>query len=246
MAILKTLWVVLLFLIGINTSAQKKAVDHFDKIIVSPYIQVTFIQGNGESVAIDNIKVDQSKLHIDVANKTLHIYLEGAKDIPKNEKDYSNGYKETHSLYDKTTVVATITYKTLTELSIRGEEEQVCKSPITANKFTLRIYGESKITFNELNLQQLHTTMYGGSTLEIKAGSIKEQQYTCYGDGKINTLANTGRLSRITAYGNADLMLNVSERIKITAFGEAKVHYKGNPEIVKGLHFGDLSVDKID
>src|SRR5215212_2465328 len=112
MAILKTSFAALLFLTSINTSAQKKAVNHFDKIIVSPYIQVTFVQGDDEIVAIDKIKVDQSKLHIDVANKTLHIYLEGAKDIPKNEKDYSKGYRETHSLYNKTTVVATITYKT--------------------------------------------------------------------------------------------------------------------------------------
>ena len=149
-------------------------------------------------------------------------------------------------MYDKTTVIATITYKTLNELSIRGEEEQVCQSPIEGDEFTLRVYGESKITFNELALQQLHTTMYGENVLEIKSGSIREQQYTCYGEGKINALAITGRSSRITAYGEADFWLNVSNRIKITAFGEAKVHYKGNPEIVKGFRLGELDVVKID
>jgi hypothetical protein len=243
---LKISFAALLMLLASTTSAQKKAVAPFDNVIVSPYIQVTFMQGDEENVMIDHIKVDQSKLHIEVANKTLHIYLEGAKTIPKNEKNPSSEYKETRSLYDKTTVVAVITYKTLNELSIRGEEEQLCKSPIEGDKFTLRIYGESKITFNELNLQKLHTTMYGESVLEIKSGSIREQLYTCYGEGKINTLTITGRSSRITAYGEADFSLNVSDRIKITAFGEAKVHYKGNPEIVKGLHFGDLSIDKID
>src|SRR5438270_9923346 len=152
MPIFKMFFAVLLLSIAQSSSAQKKAVDHFDKIIVSPYIQVTFVQGDDETVTIDDIKVDQSKLHIDIANKTLHIYLEGAKDIPKYEKDYSKGYKETHPLYDKTTVVATITYRTLNELSIRGEEEQICKSPIAGDKFTLKVYGESIVTFNELNL----------------------------------------------------------------------------------------------
>lgn len=246
MPVLKTFFAVVLLTIVIDASAQKKAVAHFDKVIVSPYIQTTFVQGEDESVSIDHITVDQSKLHIEVSNKTLHIYLEGAKNIPKNEKDRSKGYKETHSLYNKTTVVATITYKTLNELSIRGEEEHLCKSPIAGDEFALQVYGESKITFNEVDLQQLKTTMYGESILDIKAGSIQEQQYTCYGEGQINTLAIDGRSARITAYGEADLKLNVSDRLKITAFGEAKVHYKGDPEIVKGLNFGEVSLVKMD
>ncbi len=246
MRILKTSFAVLLLLTAINASAQKKNVEHFDKVIVSAYIQVTFVQGNEESVTINDIDVDKSKLHIEVDNKTLRVYLDGAKDIPHYEKDYSNGYKETHPLYNKTTVVATITYRTLNELSIRGEEEQLCKSAINGDNFTLRIYGESKVTFNELNLQEMTTTMYGESTLEIKSGSVKEQRYTCYGEGRINAVAVTGSSSRITAFGEADFKLNVSDKIKITAFGEAKVHYKGNPDIVKGIHFGEMSVDKID
>jgi hypothetical protein len=246
MRVLKASFAVFLLLIVIDSSAQKIAVSHFDKIVVSPYIQATFVEGGEESVSIDQIKVDQSKLHIEVSNNTLHIYLEGAKHIPKNEKDYSKGYEETRSLYDKTTIVATITYKTLNQLSIRGEEEHVCKSPIAGDKFTLRLYGESKITFDDLNLRQLYTTIYGESVLEFKSGSIKEQYYTCYGEGKINALAINGRLSRVTAYGEADFMLNVSDRIKVTAFGEAKVHYKGNPEIVKGLNFGEVSLVKLD
>jgi hypothetical protein len=246
MRLLKASFVVILLSIVIDSSAQKKAVAHFDKVIVSPYIQATFVEGNEESVSVDHIKVDQRKFHIEVSNNTLHIYLEGAKHIPKNEKDYSKGYEETRSLYDRTTVVVTIMYKTLKGLSIRGEEEHACKSPIAGDKFTISLYGESKITFEGLNLRQLYTTMYGESILELKSGSIKEQHYTCYGEGKINALAINGRLSHVTAYGEADLKLNVSEKIKVTAFGEAKVHYKGNPEIVKGLNFGDVSFVKMD
>ena len=246
MRILKVSITFLLLSIAIHSSAQKEAVAHFDKIVVSPYIQATFIEGDEESVSIDNLKVDRSKLHIEVSNNTLHIYLEGAKHIPKNDKDYDKGSEGTRPLYAKTTVIATITYKTLNELSLRGEEEHVCKSPIAGDKFTLRVYGESKIIFNDLKLRQLYTTMYGESVLVIKSGSIKEQHYTCYGEGKIDALGIDGRLSRVTAYGEADFMLNVSDRINITAFGEAKVHYKGNPEIVKGLNFGDISLVKMD
>jgi len=242
----KTVLSAVLLLVSVSVTAQTKTVDHFSKVIVSPYIQVTFVQGDEESVTINDIKVDRDKLHVEVTNKTLRIYLEGAKDIPKNEKDYSDDYEETHPLYNNTSVVATVTYKTLDALSIRGEEEQLCKSAITNDRFTLKIYGESEVTFNEFNLQELQATIYGEGSLKIKSGSVKEQNYTCYGEGRINSLAITGNTSHITAYGDADLKINVSDRIKITAFGDTQVHYKGDPEVVKGLHIGDILVDRMD
>jgi len=233
-------------LFSIAVTAQTKIVDHFTKVIVSPYIQVTFVGGDEESVTINDSKVDQNKLHIEVNDKTLHIYLEGAKDIPKNEKDYSDDHEGKHPLYSNTSVEATVTYKILDALSIRGEEEHLCKSAIDGKKFTLKIYGESQVTFNELNLQELQATLYGEGSLKIKSGSVSEQDYTCYGEGLINSLAITGNTSHITAYGDADVKINVSDRIKITAFGDAQVHYKGDPEILKGLHIGELTVDKMD
>lgn len=236
----------LLMFVSFHVYAQTTTVAHFEKIIISPYIQVTFVEGDKEQVDIENCTVDKSKLHIEVNNKTLWVYLEGAKQIPKNETTYENGYKEKHSIYNNTVVTATITYKMLKDLSIRGEETQVCKSPLSAEKFNLKIYGESKVILNEVNFGELHTKLYGESTLEIKAGTIKEQNYTSYGESKINSIAVNGRTGYITAYGEADFTMNASDKIKVTAFGDAKLHYKGDPEIVKGLHFGEMLIDKMD
>ena len=125
MRVLKACFAVFLLLTVIDSSAQKMAVSHFDKIVVSPYIQATFVEGGEESVSIDQIKVDQSKLHIEVSNNTLHIYLEDARHIPKNEKVYSEGHEGTRSLYDNTTVVVTILYKTLNEIGRASCRERV-------------------------------------------------------------------------------------------------------------------------
>jgi hypothetical protein len=236
----------ILVMVSFNLPAQVKAVTDFEKIIISPYIQVTFVKGDKEEVNIANCTVDKSKLHIEVNNKTLWIYLDGAKQIPKNETNYNNGYKEKHSIYNGTVVTAIITYKMLNSLSIRGEETQLCKSPVAADKFNLRIYGESKVIFNEVIFGELHTKLYGESTLEIKSGTIKEQHYTSYGESKINTIAVNGRSGYIVSYGEADFTLNVSDKIKITAFGESKLHYKGDPEIVKGIHIGNMLIENID
>lgn len=223
------------------------SVDHFDKIIVSPHVQVTFVEGNEETVTVESCTVDTQKLHIEVNGKTLRIYLEGAKEITKNEKSYNNDdYGTKHPLYTGTVVTAVITYKTLDELSIRGEETQLCKSPIKGDDFNLKIYGTSKVILNEVDLDECHATIYGESTLEIKAGHIGYQHYTAYGESIINSLAINGKSSKLLAFGEADFSLNVSDEIKITAFGEAKLNYKGTPEINKGIHFGEMKINKMD
>jgi hypothetical protein len=52
--------------------------------------------------------------------------------------------------------------------------------------------------------------------------------------------------ARVTAYGEAEFRVNVSDRIKITAFGEAKLRYRGSPAIVKGIHIGEVDLQKLD
>jgi hypothetical protein len=238
--------VVLLMIFSSGLQAQVKTVAHFEKIIISPYIQVTFTEGDREEVNIENCTVDKSKLHMEVNNKTLWVYLDGAKQIPKNETSYENGYKEKHSIYNGTVVIATITYKMLNSLSIRGDETQLFKSAVSAGEFDLRLYGETKLTMNEVNFGELHTKLYGENTLEIKTGTIKEQHYTSYGESKINTAAVNGRSGYVVSYGDSDFTMNAADKIKVTAFGDAKLHYKGDPEIVKGIHIGDMLIDKIN
>ncbi len=230
------------FIVTSSVAQTKTNVNHFNKVIVSPYIQVTFVEGSEESVTIENSTVDKDKINIEVNSNTLRIYLDGAKEITKNKTDYNNGYKEKHSIYNGTVVTAIVTYKSLEDLSVRGEETIVCKSLLKGDKFRLTIYGESHLILNEVKLGQLQTVMYGESSLEIKAGSIQSQKYVAYGEGKINSLAISGVTSKITAYGEADFQMNVSDEIKITAFGEAKLAYKGNPVINKGLHIGDMQM----
>ncbi len=221
-------------------------VNHFDKVIVSPHIQVTFVEGDEESVTIESATVSNDKINIEVKNNTLHFYLDSAKNITKSKKVHDNGYEEKRPVYKGTVVTAVVTYKKLNELSLRGEETHICKSPLTGDQFRLWIYGESDVMINEVNLGKLTATMYGESSLLLKSGTIRDQKYVAYGESKINSLGITGRVSKLTAYGEADFKMNVSDEIKMVAFGEAKLAYKGNPKINKGLHLGEIHIDKID
>jgi hypothetical protein len=82
--------------------------------------------------------------------------------------------------------------------------------------------------------------------LDIKSGAVNKQFYTCFGEAKINTTAIYGHRAKVTAFGEAEFRFNVADRIKITSFGEARLRYMGNPDIVKGFHFGGVNVEKLD
>jgi hypothetical protein len=158
----------ILILIFSAAFAQKTTnVSRFDKVIVSPHIEVTFVEGLEESVTIESNSAPD-KLNIEVHNRTLRIYLEGAKEITRSEKVLNYGAGQTKPLYSGTVVTAVITYKKLNELSLRGEETHHLKSKLDADRFTLKVYGESKVYIEDVNLGNMVTKMYGESLLEIK------------------------------------------------------------------------------
>jgi hypothetical protein len=229
------------------THAQTGPVGRFHKVIVSPYIQVTFVQGDQESVTINNTIADSSKLHVEVQDGTLRLYLDGAKDIPHNQRDERyDGGQQSHHLYPDHAVIATVVYKKLDALSLRGSETFLCQIPLSAKRFDLHVYGDSKVIFTEVHISKMHTTLYGESSLDMRSGEVNRQHYTCYGDGKINTTAISGQAARVTSFGETEFRVNVSDRIRITSFGEAKLRYMGHPNIVKGIHIGGVDLQRLD
>ncbi|HXB96295.1 MAG TPA: DUF2807 domain-containing protein [Puia sp.] len=218
--------------------AQTRPVGPFHKVIISPFIQVSFVQGSRESVTIDHMQADSGKLHVEVQGGTLRLYLDGAKEIPRDQ--------QYPPLYPNHAVVATVTYRRLDALSLRGEETCLFQSPLSTDKFTLHVYGESTVIFTEVHISKMHTTIYGESSLDIRSGEVDRQYYTCYGESKINTTAIAGQAANVTAFGEAEFRVNVSDRIKITAIGEARLRYMGNPTIVKGIHIGEVDLQKLD
>jgi len=226
--------------------AQTKVilVEHFDKVIVSPHIQVNFVTGDKESVIIESMSVSEDKLSVEVSGSTLRIYLEGAKTVTKSEKSDDHNGKQ--SIYDGTIVKATVTYKTLEELSLRGEQKFVCESHLELDKFVLTIYGESRVTLNKVKLNSLNTTIYGESYLQIDSGSIGKHKIIAYGESEVNTPNVETKTAKITAYGEANIRLQVANDLKVTSYGEANIVYSGDPKVNKGIVIGDATIKKIN
>lgn len=230
---------------GVLAQSNSISVEHFDKIIVSPHIEVNLVEGSEESVLIENARLSGDKINVEVEGKTLRIYLDGAKMVTKSEKHDNGQWKGSKSIYNGTMATATITYKNLDVLSVRGEEVINCESAIEQDDFKLRIYGESKVYLNAVSVDKLIVSIYGASYLEIKDGVVNNQVYRAYGESEVNTLDVGNTNTKITAYGESNFRVNVSDKLKVTCYGEASINYKGEASVDKGIIIGEASVRKI-
>ncbi len=217
----------------------------FEKVIVSPHIAVTFRKGDTESVIVESISVPIEKLNVKVSNKTLKLYLDGAEITTKSKKENTDGENKKVSLYQGTVVRATVTYKDLRSLELRGDEKFVFESPIERDELNIKIYGESKVYMDKLILNELKAILYGESYLEIKGGKIDEQKITAYGESEINASKVDNHITRITAYGESSFRLNVSENLKITSYGESTIEYTGDAKLTKGIMIGENTITKM-
>ncbi|MDT0606367.1 head GIN domain-containing protein [Croceitalea rosinachiae] len=235
-------------LLSINAFGQLKkvVVDNYDKIIVSPHIAVTFIKGDSENVEVHTSTEPLDKLNIEVVGSTLRLYLDGAKTYTDGKNVNGDNYDYKVPIYKGTVITATVTYKSLKELSLRGEEKFACESIIEQSEFQLKLYGESEVYFNEVHFDNLTTTIYGESYLELKNGTIDRQKITAYGETTINTLGVKNNSTKITAFGEGSYRVAVKERLKVTAYGEATIAYEGSPEVKKGIVIGEATIQKIN
>ncbi|AXT54504.1 DUF2807 domain-containing protein [Aquimarina sp. AD1] len=223
----------------------KKTVTTFNKVIISPHIEATFVENNQESVIIEKSTEPEDKINIEVNGNVLRVYLDDAKETTKNKTVMINGTKRKVPIYKGKVLTVTINYRQLTDLSIRGEQATVCKSKITAETFRLKVYGESQIILNDVNFEYFDVDMYGASTLAIKNGSIENQKITAFGESTSDLLAVDNKNTKLKAFGEAEFKIQASDRIKLTAFGEAKLYYKGDASIQKGLNIGDVEISEI-
>jgi len=233
-------------LISYSAFAQETtiSVSNFDAVVISPHIQVTFQQGPEASVVVESITEPMEKLNVEVTRNTLSIFLDDARITTKNEKQKTAYYNRSKPIYKGTVARLIVTYKNINDLDLRGEEKFLFESNIKTDKLRLKIFGESEVIMNGVNLNSLQASLYGESHLEIMQGEIGTQKITAYGETTVNTQNVESKETKLTAYGSGTFQLNVADRLKITSYGEATIVYKGNPDVDKGIVIGETTIVK--
>jgi len=226
------------------TQAQEltRNLDSFNKIIVSPKINLVLQKGEKESIRIKYSNVSADKINIDVNNNRLRIYLDDARIVEKHRKTHSENYSSNMSIYHDAIITAYVTYRELKVLDVRGEEEVTCDGLIESEKFKLKAYGEMDITLASVHAGKFKVVLYGENKLKIKKGESGHQRYRLYGVNKIDTHSLSSETISTTIYGEGRLSVNASDEVRINAFGEPRVNVSGNSHISRGIIIGKADI----
>lgn len=235
---LLTFCLLLCFAMVAHAQKQEYPVLPFNKLIISPHINVVLEEGTEEKVEIDSYRVDEQDIHVDVDGQTLRIYLEGARLTPRNISD--NGVS--WDAYRDVEVTAYVTYKTLKKLSIRGDQKVVCESPLKGKKFKLKTYGDNRVILSGVETDFFKAAMYGDNKVEIDGGKSIRQKYVSFGDNEVNARNYEADFTKTTSFGDGDFSFNATDVIKVVAFGDADIQYRGGAYLERGLILGDSDI----
>ncbi len=235
-------WVLPGLLLAQEKLSQK--VSSFDKVVVSPHINVVLTQGDAEEVTIEYANVKAEELNIEVKGSTLHLFLDESRIIPKTDKDHDHNYR--YDIYKDAEITAYVSFRHLSGLDIRGDQEVTSKSLIDAVQFKLKVYGANRVDLAGLDAQVLKVVSYGESEIIIREGKVSEQKYVLYGSSHVDASGITSSYSKAKMYGESQISLHASDELDISAFGEPIITYSGDPSVNKNIIIGEARLFRVN
>jgi hypothetical protein len=226
-------------------SQQSYTVDHFDKVLVGPHIELILEEGNREKVDLSNVQVEESEINVKVEGRTLYIYLDEARFTTKHKKVKTHGYKTKEPVYRGTKATATVTYNYLSKLSLRGEESHKVKGTLDSDKLIIKMYGEAQLQFESIDSETIKAKLYGDNLIEFEDGKIRKQKYKSYGENVIDARRLQCSIAKSTNYGESKIRLHASEKIKFSSLGESSIEYSGVHKLRRGIILGDNEMRRI-
>lgn len=235
----------LLVLTHVSLQAQEivKPLASFNRIIVSPKINLILEHGDTEHIRLVYSNVTPDKINIEVEGKTLRLYLDDARVYEHTHKGF---YTSREGIYKDATITAYVTYKAIRALEIRGDQELTCNGELNAKKFTLKAYGENEIRLSAVNSEYFKTSLYGVNDLKIKGGQAKCQKYRLFGENKIDTRELKSLMATTNIYGESKIRLTTIDELKVNSFGEGLVYYTGDAQVFRGFVFGRTRIEKLN
>lgn len=220
---------------------NSQSLSTFNKITISPKIEVELVKGESESITWEVFNVDDAKVHIEVKSNRLVIFLEDARIATRYKKE-KYGFK--YPMYSEDVLVkAKITYVDLKKIEVRGEERLTILSDLENDKkLVLKAYGTSKIRMEGVNTNKLKTVLIGENELEIKSGAANNQKIKTIGENSIVSNNFDVVRTKANAIGENNLNLSISGLLQLWAIGASDIQINGNPSLHKGLVIGENDI----
>lgn len=227
-----------------STDFKKVKVDSFNKVVVSPYIQAEFKEGEQESVSVEALTISSDKMNIEVTDNTLKVYLHKAEAQVDLNSDQSINWED-ESVYKGTIAKITITYKSLKKLALVGAEDFTFMEKIEEEDINLKLIGKTKLRIQEANIQDFSITSFGKNYLEINSGVVPYQNITVFGEDELCLQGVQNEITDMKSLGNSKIKLNVSKRLNVTSMGNSHIQYKGDAKVVKGIVIGNSKIERM-
>lgn len=239
---------IVLFGSVIQAQTNTQTLKSFDKIVVSPKIELELVSGEEETIRLDCRNIDEHKVNVVVKGKTLRLYLDDAKYIVKNGRRFryenQKGWQDKRMYKDDVRVKAYVTFKTLKRLQVRGSEDIEISSAINNDRFKLKLYGENVIRMAELNTDKFKAVMIGENKLDIRKGKAKKQKYKSIGENWVRADGLDSDLAKASMIGEGMVKLKVDSQLRVSTIGESQVVFNGNPVVKRGLIIGKAEIRK--
>lgn len=243
---MKRIAIIILIFLTHNSIAQSDyKIGNFDKVVVSPHINVVLVKGNESSVKIEAKYVDPDLIVVNVLNEVLSIYLEGARYHEKNDRYDHNSRRWKEDSYQHAEVTAYVTFEDLRAVQVRGDQFLRCMDILDQRELKITLYGEVEATFAELNLREFKMSLYGDNEIEITKGVARDQIIRCYGDNEVNLSGLKGDDIKTNLFGDNYLQLFANDEIKLTSFGDSEIEFLGEAYVSKGIVIGDTEVSRL-
>jgi hypothetical protein len=166
--------------VAFTSRAQSQEVillQDISKIVVGPNVELILEEGEEETLEIDRDGLYEDEINIRTTGKTLKIFLDGSRYLPKKQKYRSSDFRMTTDHYGGHHITARVTYRNIKKITIRGEEGMRSVGTLKTEKLKLRVFGENDIRFAKVNIGKLKMKSYGANTLRIKEGNTGKQVY---------------------------------------------------------------------
>lgn len=210
-----------------NFSSDERDVKNFNGIVAGGPIEVVVKLGAKESLRFEGDKE---------AIATLVSEVKGDKLVIRPQTSWVSWAKK----YENKKIIAYVTAKQLSSLTMSGNGSLIVSGTITAAEFTTTLSGSGTIKA-KVDADKITGLISGSGTADI-SGKADVASVTLSGTGNFGSKALTivNKLSaRISGKGSINVSTNGT--INATISGSGHVYYSGNPEIEKTvLGSGDV------
>ncbi len=241
-----TIWVIVtISIISVNAQRINQELEFFNKVIVSPRIDVELVKGEKERIDITYDGVVKKEINIVRRGKTLRLYLDHARISEKQVVTRYKGWVEKRPRYEHAEVKAVITYTSLKHIQIRGEQEVNCPNVIASDKLRIKQFGENKLAIAGVKTNRLKISLFGENEIDIKEGETKLQIVKLFGQNDLDTRNVFAVNSKASSLGESRIHINSSQSIKVMALGESTIYFEGGGEMYTGLVLGENKFVKV-